>query len=269
MTEASVHAPSLDTVLALNALPLEVSEQLYARLVPPELLERFGVDPRTFTNARGERLLRIAAPSEHSWARVELRAHEGVRDPVLLLDVVTSAFGAPELAFMQVNDPDAPRFAIDRDADGQDTLLGTLDRNRAEEARALAAGLAPGQVRRGLRMLGRMLERMDAFCALLGREFYLVQPLFYHSAVAYERHGCHYLAGRELMEEIDAGFADGGELARRLDGSTPFRRPEVATTARGRSWAIHDGILGREWGQVKMYRIAGGRPGASTFSGPY
>lgn len=267
--DAFVDVPGLDTVLALNALPLEVSEQLYARLVPPELLTRFDVNPDTFTNARGERLLRIAAPAGQPWARVELRVHEDARDPVLLLDVGTSAFGVPELAFMQVSDPDAPRFAIDRGADGQDTLLGTVDRNHAEEARALAAGLAPGQVRRGLRVLGRVLECMDDFCTLLGREFYLVEPLFYHSAVAYERHGCDYLAGREIMLEIDAGFRHGAELEGRLDGSTPFRHRASAATVRGRSWAIHDGILGREWGQVKMYRITGGRPSVPTFAGPY
>jgi hypothetical protein len=267
--DAFVDVPGLDTVLALNALPLEVSEQLYVRLVPPELLARFGVSPDTFMNARGERLLRIAAPAGQPWARIELRVHENARDPVLLLDVGTSAFGVPELAFMQVNDPDAPRFAIDRGADGQDTLLGTVERNHPEEARALGAGLAPGQVRRGLRLLGRVLECMDDFCSLLGREFYLVEPLFYHSAVAYERHGCDYLAGRELMAEIDAGFARGADLELRLDGSTPFRDPANAATARGRSWAIHDGILGREWGPVKMYRITGGRPGVATFTGPY
>ena len=99
MMDAFVDVPGLDTVLALNALPLEVSEQLYVRLVPPELLARFGVSSDTFMNARGERLLRIAAPAGQPWARVELRVHENARDPVLLLDVGTSSFGVPELAF--------------------------------------------------------------------------------------------------------------------------------------------------------------------------
>ncbi len=70
----------------------------------------------------------------------------------------------------------------------------------------MAAGLAPGQVRTGLRLLGRVLDAMDDFCRLLGKELFLVEPLFYHSALLYERHGCDYLLGRDLMETIDSEF---------------------------------------------------------------
>ena len=61
-------------------------------------------------------------------------------------------------------------------------------------------GLAPGQVRRGLRMLARVLECMEGFCGIIGKELYLIDPLFYHSAILYERRGCGYLMGREMME---------------------------------------------------------------------
>lgn len=135
----------------------------------------------------------------------------------------------------------------------------------------MAAGLAPGQVRSGLRLLGRVLEAMDDFCRLFGKELFLVEPLFYHSALLYERHGCDYLLGRDLMETIDREFHPGGRLYRALDGSTAFRQPGFDRTIRGRSWAIHDGILdaldGAVWGGVKMYRLAGRPGGASTFSG--
>ena len=83
--------------------------------------------------------------------------------------VVACPFGVPELSLVQINDPRSPRFAIDRDEDGLDTLLGTVRRNANEERRAMAAGLAPGQVRSGLRMLGEVLSAMDDFCRLLGR----------------------------------------------------------------------------------------------------
>jgi acetoin utilization protein AcuC len=175
------------------------------------------------------------------------------------------------LALVQVNDPSAPRYSIDRDDEGHDTLLGTASRNLPEEARALADGLAPGQVRRGLRMLGRVLECMDGFCRLLGRDFYLVEPLFYHSALLYERHGCDYFVGRDRMDLIHRGFQPGGDLWRRLDGSTPFRRRGSEGSVRGRSWAIHDGILGESFAGtgagVKMYRVPGRRAGVSTFPG--
>ena len=176
----------------------------------------------------------------------------------MLVDVEMGPFAVPELSFVQVTDPAAERFAIDRDEDGQDTLFGTVTRNLAEERRALVAGLAPGQVRRGLRLLGPVLDAMDDFCRLLGKELFLVEPLFYHSALLYERHGCDYLLGRDLMETIDGEFQPGGRLHRALDGSTAFRQPGFDRTIRGRSWAIHDGILGAldgvAWGGVKMYR---------------
>jgi hypothetical protein len=261
----------MDSILELNALPAIVREQLYIRLVPDELLERFAIDRGDLRDASGQRLVRVTAATDKSWARVEVRTAEAEPDPVLLIDVGMSAFGVPELALVQINDPLAPRFGIDRDEDGNDTLLGTTIRNVREEERALAAGLAPGQVRRGLRMLGRVLECMDAFCGLLGRDFYLVEPLFYHSALLYERQGCDYFMGRDRMDEIHAGFSPGGALGDRLDGSSVFRRPHFASTVRGRSWAIHDGVLGQRFGQgepgVKMYRVPGRPAGVSTFPG--
>jgi hypothetical protein len=263
--------PGIDSILDLNGLPWTLREQIYVRLVPEELLARFGVDRGTLRNGAGERPVRIAAPDDASWARVELRERHNDRDPVLLIDIAMSAFGVPELTFVQVNDPGALRYDVDRDADGQDTLLGTVSRNLDEEARALDDGLGPGQVRRGLRMLGRVLECMDGFCRILGREFYLVEPLFYHSAVLYERQGCDYLMGRELMDEIHAGFLEGGVLHRCLDDSTPFRRRGFEASVRGRSWAIHDGILSAMhvggWSGVKMFRVPDRRATVSTFPG--
>ncbi len=265
-----------DAIAGLNALPLPVREQLYTRLIPDELLVRYGVDRRGLRDADGERLVRVTSGEERSWVRVELRAREHDRDPVLLVDVGMSAFGAPELSLVQINDPEGPRYGIDRDADGHETLLGTAGRNLAEEERALGDGLAPGQVRPGLRMLRRVLETMDAFCGLLGGDFYLVEPLFYHSALLYERHGCDYFTGRDRMEAIHAGFQVGGALYSRLDGSTPFRRPGFDATIRGRSWAIHDGVLGQPFCDgasgvnVKMYRVPGRAAAVSTFpNGPY
>jgi hypothetical protein len=266
--------PGLDSILDLNALPWTLREQIYVRLIPEELLARFGVVRATLRDGAGERPVKISAPDEASWARVELWDPRRDRDPVLFIDIAMSAFGVPELTFVQVNDPGAPRYDVDRDASGQDTLLGTVSRNLAEEARALADGLGPGQVRRGLRMLGRVLECMDAFCRLLGRDLYLVEPLFYHSAILYERQGCDYLMGRELMDEIHVGFQAGGSLERRLDDSTPFRRRGFERSVRGRSWAIHDGVLSGllagGWSGVKMYRVPGRRSAVSTFrGGPY
>jgi hypothetical protein len=267
VTHSRTHAPGIGSIGALNALPLELREAIYLRLIPDQLLTSLALERAALVAPNGERLVRITAPEDASWARVELRAASDDRDPVLLVAVGMSAFAVPELSLVQINDPTAPRFAIDRDEDGHDPLLGPVSRNQAEERRALAAGLAPGQVRRGLRMLGAVLDAMDDFCRLLGRDFYLVDPLFYHSAILYERRGCDYFMGRERMEAIQAGFQRGGELYRRLDGATPFRQPGFEASARGRSWAIHDGILGEPWSGVKMFRVPGALAAVSTFPG--
>lgn len=257
----------LSSIREINHLPREMMESFYLRLVPEELVHRFAIDPRKLTGPGGARLVRITAPADEPWARVEVRESADDRDPALLVDVEMSRLSVPELAFVQIADPRAPRYGVDRDLEGRDTLFGTLSRNVAEETRALKDGLAPGQVRRGLHLLPRVLEAMDGFCRLMGMELYLIEPLFYHSAILYERHGCGYLLGREVMEGIHHGFADGGELAEQLDGSSPFRAPEAGRTARGRSWALHDGLAPGAWGGVKMYRALGRPAGLRTFPG--
>ncbi|MGE5248297.1 MAG: hypothetical protein ACM3L8_08110, partial [Verrucomicrobiota bacterium] len=82
-----------------------------------------------------------------------------------------------------------------------------------------------------------------------------------------ERNGFQYIKGKERMLWIDREFQPGGELHARLDGSTPFRRPENARTVRGRSWAIHDGVLGEPWESPKMYKTVGVDAGVNTFTG--
>ena len=67
------------------------------------------------------------------------------------------------------------------------------------------------------------------------------------------------------MREIDEGFRPGGELFRRLDGSTPFRMPGMERTVRGRSWAIHDGILDEPWDGVRIYKTIGASAGINSF----
>jgi hypothetical protein len=268
--DAQVDELGISSIQEVNALPEEVSEALYARLVPAELFDRFGIDRVTLCGSDGARLVRVTAPRDKPWARVEVRSSSEDRDPALLVDVEMSPLAVPELAFVQITDPRCARYAIDRDEEGRDTLFGTVSRNVEEELRAMTDGLAPGQVRPGLRLLGRVLETMEAFCRLLGNELYLIEPLFYHSAILYERRGCGYLFGREVMEEIDAGFADGGPLRAALDGTTPFRRPGAEASVRGRSWALHDGVGASTWGGVKMYKAAGRSAGMNSFpGGPY
>lgn len=94
--------------------------------------------------------------------------------------------------------------------------------------------------------------------ACLHQGEYIAQPLFYHTAVLFERIGFSYIQGQSLMERITQGFAPGGDLRRLLDGSSPFRQAAQANSIRGRSWAIHDGILqDQPWDRVRMVKRLG------------
>jgi hypothetical protein len=107
----------------------------------------------------------------------------------------------------------------------------------------------------------------DVFFDRVGYRFYFLEALSYNSAILYERGGFQYVKGKEKMEYIEREFRPGGVLHARLDGSTPFRKPEHWKTVRGRSWAIHDGILDEPWESPKMYKTVGVHAGVCTFKG--
>ena len=69
------------------------------------------------------------------------------------------------------------------------------------------------------------------------------------------------------MEAVHQRFEAGGKQHSRLDDSSPFRRRGQERTARGRSWAIHDGVLDGPWEGVKMFRAPDAPAGISTFPG--
>jgi hypothetical protein len=130
-------------------------------------------------------------------------------------------------------------------------------------------GLAPGQVRSGLRTSSLALQHMEAFLQFMGHESFAAEPLTYVAAVLFERRGFSYMSGRRLMEEIDLEFRPGGKLHAALDSSSPFRQPGQETSIRGRAWAIHDGILeaiGKSWNNVRMVKQLGRDAGVNTFA---
>ena len=128
----------------------------------------------------------------------------------------------------------------------------------------MQAGLAPSQIRRGLRLLGESLACFEEFVKGLGHDMFFAEPLHYHNAVVFERHGLAYQQGHSLMERIHAGFRPEGDLLSRLDGSTPFRQPGAENSLRLRSWAIYDGILGEPFRNVTMYRMVGKHAGLNA-----
>lgn len=256
---------ALTSVRQINQLPGEEREAIYRHLIPLRVAELLGVDLGSGLDERGNRLVSFLCPEDQGFVRIEVRRDPLDRDCVFLLKLTQPADEFLEIAFIIVNDLDAERFDVDHDpAGGTGGILSGV-RNPLEELRAMRAGLAPGQVRRGLRLFREALPLVESFASQLGKEQISIEALFYHHAILYEHHGFGYLTGRDRLEEIHGGFLPGGGLRRRLDGSTPFRMPEAAETVRGRSWAIHDGILGEPWRVPRLYKIVGRAVAMPTF----
>jgi hypothetical protein len=255
----------LFSLLDVNSLGTAEKERIYGSLIPPRLFEMLGISRETFCGTDGERKISFIAPPGLGLVRIEAKLRQMDRDTVFFLDLADTRYRQMELSFCIISDPAAPRFDVDLDPSGRDNCFATMGRNIPEEVRAMAAGLFPNQTRRGLRMFGEFFSLLERFVDSLGMEMIVAEPLTYDNAIRYEKYGFDYLTGRRLMLEIDEGFKPGGILHRRLDGSSPFRMPGMERTVRGRSWAVHDGILDEPWDEVRIYKMVGRCSEINTF----
>lgn len=253
------------TIGGINLLPEPEKRTIYTKYIPQELLDKFNLPP--LTSAAGYNLLQFRFASGSTDVEMRLFHKVDFPDPILYAHLTDTMNGQIHVLLYVLNDPDSPRFDVDKMPDGTPTKFGILKRNIEAEVRALEAGLAPGQVRRGLRMLGQAVEAFEEFVTALGHDMYFVEPLYYHNAVIFERYGFAYQMGKRLMGSIHAGFQPGGDLYAKLDGSTAFRKHEAANSILKRSWAIHDGILGEPFTNVTMYKRIGKTAGVNTAEG--
>jgi hypothetical protein len=252
------------TIGGINRLPEEEKRKIYSQIIPQPLLDRFNLPASN--SIRLQSLLKF--DFEPGSTDVEMSLFHELRfpDPILYGHLTDTMNGQIHILLYILNDPDSERFDVDRMPDGRKTRFGTLMRNLEAEKAALEAGMAPGQVRSGLRMLSDAILSFEKFIESLGHDMYFVEPLYYHNAVIFERYGLAYQMGRRRMESYHAGFSEGGHLLPLLDGS-PFRKPAAANSIRLRSWAIHDGILGEPFTDVTMYKRIGKSAGVNTTPG--
>lgn len=250
------------TIGGINKLPEAEKRQLYTRVIPRPLLERFHLPD--LDSQRIQNFLKFKFASGSSDVELSLFHEERFPDPILYGHLTDTLNGQIHILLYILNDPDSPRFNVDRMPDGSTTKFGTLRRNLEAEADALIAGLAPGQVRRGLRMLPAAMSTFEKFVRDIGHDIYFVEPLYYHNAIIFERYGFTYQEGRRFMDRIQSGFSPQGDLTAHLDGSTPFRQSGAGASIRLRSWAIHDGILGEPFTSVTMYKRIGKSAGVNT-----
>jgi len=244
------------TITGINRLPVNQKREIYSRMIPPALIEQFGI-PKDFIDQNGDDLLQFTFSPGSPSVEMVLKHQIDFPDPIQYGHITDTLNGQIHVLLYILNDPESPRFDVDKCPDGQKTTFGTVERNIDAEIAALEAGLAPGQVRHGLRMLSKAITSFEVFVTNLQQNIYFVEPLYYHNAVIFEKYGFTYQKGRKLMERIQTGFSPDGDLAEKLDSSSPFRTSQAANSVRLRSWAIHDNILSEPFSEVTMYKYVG------------
>lgn len=254
------------SIRGINDLPYSEKHAIYHSLIPDWVYPMFGIDPGDHT-IEGTEVIQIRCPAGSSGVDLSVFHAPGADEPVLHLQMWDTFNYQLIVLLVVVNDPASPRYNTDIDEHGHPTQLGTRRRNIPEEIRAMRAGLVPGQVRRGLRIFRSAIPVFERFVGMMGHDLFLIEPLFYHTAIIFERYGFAYLRGLQTMKNIDRDFQPGGPLHLRLDSSTPFRPPAASTTVSGRSWAIHDGILSAPFTDIQMYKRLGHDAGIRTFPG--
>ena len=256
------------TIRQLNNLPENVKQRMYRGLIPPALLTRFGIDPIQWTNARKEQRVFLKAEGNNEKVLITAQSSPSEADEFFALELSDNSLNGIELNLLILNDPATPRYSIDQTEDGASTMFGTLKRNLKAEEQALAAGLAPAQVRAGLHGSRMVFEQIETFLSMLGHRAYFLEPLTYASAWVFERRGFAYVRGHKLMDDIHREFQPGGKLYQCLDQGAAFRKRDQAGTVRGRAWAIHDGILDAldaRWDNIRMVKQIGRHAGVETF----
>jgi hypothetical protein len=244
---------------------------LIRTLIPRVCFEQFGINPENFQDEQGVERLRISFRNHGRILAVRITSRGESIDPIYSIFMQDFDEQSVDVIGLNINDPQAERFDVDLDEFGRIPAdFFSRRRNVAEEVRAVQAGLAPGQVRKGLRWVGDVLAALESFLRRLGKRWIYCEAMAYHNAMVYEKHGFgyHFRTWMDEMIWIDREFRPPhGSLYKKMDGSTPFRQPGMENTVRGRSWAIHDGIIGSPWSAPAMIKEVGVHAGVNTFPG--
>lgn len=256
------------TIRALNSLPENAKLRLYRVLIPVQVLAEFDINPRTWKNPDKLQQVRLDAEPGDDKVKITAWYGEDPRNEFFYLELADNQYNGIDLHFLIANNPTSEKYRTDFDDQGRETLFGTVHRNLGEEEKAMRAGLAPGQIREGLRSSSIVFTHIETFLTMMSHHAFFLEPLTYVSAWIFEKRGFAYSKGHQLMDTIHREFQPGGALHQALDGSTPFRQPGQWQTVRGRAWAIHDGILqvlDRKWDDLKMIKQVGRHAGINTF----
>jgi hypothetical protein len=253
-----------DSIRGINKLPEPEKRAIYETLLPSWVFVDFDIDPETH-EYQGQNVVNIIGHSSSRAVEVIVRRTAIDRDPIMYVNMADTFNNQLLVLLVIVNDPNSPRFNIDIDEQGNNTFFGTAGRNIPAEKAAMEAGLAPGQIRRGLRAFKSNIPLFEDFVGRMKHDMFLIEPLSYHNAIIFENYGFNYLRGLQEMQRIHQGFQPDGELYPRLTDDNPFRPRDACESIRKRSWAIHDGILGHPFTGFQMYKRLGKSAGVNTF----
>jgi hypothetical protein len=252
------------SIREINGLSEEEKQGIYSTLLPDWLFTQYEIDPKTLT-VNGQPVVRFRCPAGSRALELIVRRQATDIDPMLYLNMADTFNNQLLVLLVVINDPDSLRFNIDVDLEGNPTQFGTTTRNLPAEKVALEAGLAPGQIRQGLRVFKQSVPQFENFVKNMGHDLFLIEPLAYHNAIVFERYGFNYIRGYSEMVRIHEQFQPGGALHQKLVPDNPFRPPDAWKTVRKRSWSIHDGILGHPFTGFQMYKRVGVHSSINTF----
>jgi hypothetical protein len=145
---ADPHSPI--ALRSLNELHENIKQRIYRTLIPHSLLSQFDVDPITWLGPDRSTCVQLEAKEGTGMVHLAAWSIFDPDDPFFVLQLSDNSFNGIELDWLILSDPTTERFDTDLTPDGKPTLFGTARRNLEAEAQALAAGLAPGQIRTGL-----------------------------------------------------------------------------------------------------------------------
>lgn len=251
-----------DSIRAINNLPDKEKYKIYNTLLSDWVFEDFDIS-RDSVGKDGQ--IQYMCPAGSRAMEVSVRRDPADVDPILYMNIADTFNNQLLVLLMVVNNPDAKRYNVDIDQQGNRTNFGTTSRNIPAELAAMKQGLSPGQVRQGLRAFKLSLPHFEEFVKNIGLDMFFIEPLAYHNAIVFERYGFNYMRGLKDMQTIHQDFQSDGELYRKLTSDNPFRQPDAWKSVRGRSWAIHDGILGHPFTGFQMYKRVGHHAGVETF----
>lgn len=250
------------SIREINSLPDSEKWAIYESIIPPHILEDFNID----TNPdREEAQIKYMCPKGSRAMELSVKRNFGDPDPLMYFNMADTFNNQLLVLLVVLNDPDATRYDVDIDENANPTNFGTSSRNVPAELAAMEVGLAPGQVRQGLRAFRRSVPIFEAFVENMGHDMFMIEPLAYHNAIIFERYGFNYMRGLKDMKNLHHGFLPDGEYHQRLNDENPFRKTSFWNNIKGRSWAIHDGILGHPFTGFQMYKRLSHDSGIESF----